>query len=273
MAKGEGGLQTIRRGAAALRALAASGGEGLRLGEAAAAIGCTRPTTHRILAALVAEGLVEQRGGERRYHLSVDFFALAARAGGGDTLRSLGRAALIRLSQAIGDSTFLLVRAGYDAVCLDREEGPFPVRTLTGDIGGRVILGRGPGSLALLAHLPDAERREVIRYNIPRLTGILSVDEIALELACAEVREQGYAVETGSIYTGMAGVAVPVLDAAGRIAAVLSIGTLTDRVTGRRLPAVVEQLQAEAAALGARLNPFDPTLRRPLRPAPSETAA
>lgn len=271
MTKSEGGLQTIRRGVAALRALAASGGEGLRLGEAAAAIDCTRPTTHRILAALAAEGLVEQRGQERRYHLAIDFFALAAQAGGGESLRSLGRAALIRLTQAIGDSSFLLVRAGYDAVCLDREEGPFPVRTLTGDIGGRVMLGRGPGSLTLLACLPAAERREIVRYNIPRLAALMSIDEIALELACEAVRRQGYAVETGSIYSGMAGVAVPVFDAAGRIAAVLSIGTLTDRVTGQRLPAIVERLQAEAATLGARINPFDPTLRRPLRPAEAGT--
>ncbi|KAG1243609.1 hypothetical protein G6F68_015762 [Rhizopus microsporus] len=47
--------------------------------------------------------------------------------------------------------------------------GAFPVRSHTGDIGGRVPLGMGQGGLVLLAGLPEAEREEVIRFNIPRL--------------------------------------------------------------------------------------------------------
>jgi DNA-binding IclR family transcriptional regulator len=38
---------------------------------------------------------------------------------------------------------FLLVRSGFHAVCLDRADGPFPIRSFTGDIGGRIPLGLG----------------------------------------------------------------------------------------------------------------------------------
>jgi DNA-binding IclR family transcriptional regulator len=58
-------------------------------------------------------------------------------------------------------------------------------------------------------------------------------------------------------------VAVPVFDANGRVAAALSVGTLTARLEGERLPVVVDLLQREARVLAGQINPFDRTLRRP----------
>jgi DNA-binding IclR family transcriptional regulator len=79
----------------------------------------------------------------------------------------------------------------------------------------------------------------------------------------AKVLRQGYANTNSGLIEGMAGVAVPVFDASGRIAAALSIGTLNARVEGERLPVVVELLQREARTLATLINPFDRTLRRP----------
>src|SRR6266571_3377350 len=73
----------------------------------------------------------------------------------GEGARALCRPALLRLSASLGDTIFLLVRSGFDAICLDRSEGPFPIRSFTGDIGGRVALGIGQGAMAILAHLPE----------------------------------------------------------------------------------------------------------------------
>jgi hypothetical protein len=58
-------------------------------------------------------------------------------------------------------------------------------------------------------------------------------------------------------------VAVPVFDANGRVVAALSVGTLTARLEGDRLPVVVSLLQREARQLAAQINPFDRALRRP----------
>ena len=43
-----------------------------------------------------------------------------------------------------------------------------PIRSFTGDIGGKVILGVEQGSTAILANLLEAEREDVIRFNLPR---------------------------------------------------------------------------------------------------------
>ena len=266
MAKADEALspgKSLQRGFAILRALAEAGGEGAKLIRIAEATGLTQATVHRLLKALAAEGMVEQDERSRIYRLGIDFFALAARAGNPSTLRDLCRPVLQRLSAMLGDTVFLLVRAGFDALCLDRSEGLFPIRSHTGDIGGRVPLGVGQGALVILAFLPEAEREEVIRFNVPRLVGQGVMDEVYLRSEMAKVRAAGYATRRDFILPGMGGAAVPILDREGRAVAALSIGTISERLGEDRLPTVIEILKREADAIGPRINPFDPALRRP----------
>jgi DNA-binding IclR family transcriptional regulator len=180
-------------------------------------------------------------------------------------LRSTARPALLRLSSTLSDSIFLLVRNGFDAVCLDRVEGPFPIRTFTGDIGGKVPLGIGQGSLAILSFLPEEEREAVIRFNVPRLLDRGGFDEIGLRMQIQNVRKTGFCSLNTGLIPGMAGVGVPILDSEGRAVAALSIGTLSERLEGNRLPLVVDLIRNEAEGIARQLNPFDPTLRYPTR--------
>jgi DNA-binding IclR family transcriptional regulator len=262
---------SVQRAFALLRALAGTQGKGARVTHLAKHTGLTQATAHRLLQTLVAEGMVEQEAGSKLYRLGLDFFSLAAQAGNPTDLRSICRPSLLRLCASLGDTIFLLVRSGFDAVCLDRTEGPFPIRSFTGDIGGRIALGVGQGSLAILAFLPEAEREEVIRYNLPRVREFGVFDEVYLRTEIHRVRELGYAARNTGLLEGMAGVGVPVLDAQGRAVAALSVGTISSRLSPERLPAVVDLLKREATAIGAKVNPFDTTLRRPsqsLGPAP-----
>lgn len=259
----EVGVGAVSRLFAVLRSLGDSPEGGERVTQLAERIGLSQPTTHRLLRSLMEEGMVEQDARSKRYRLSLEFFALAARAGRSGNLRELVRPALLRLSASLGDSLFLLARSGFDAICLDRSEGPFPIRTFTGDIGGRVALGVGQGSLAILAYLPEDERETVIRYNLPRLRDFHLYDEVFLRSEVENVRKLGYAGRNTGVLQGMAGLAVPILDREGRAVAALSVATITDRLGPDRLPTVVELLKREAAAIGPRINPFDPLLRRP----------
>jgi DNA-binding IclR family transcriptional regulator len=258
-------MSSVSRVLEILRILSKGDGAGLRLKDIADSAGCGPSTAHRTLQGLVAEGFVEQLADGNRYRLGLDFFVLAACAGQADGLRDLARPCLLRLSATLNDTIFLLVRHGYDAVCLDRVEGPFPIRSFTGDIGGRVPLGVGQGGLAILAHLPEAEREAVIAFNIPRMLDRGYLDEAELRVALDSARELGWVnFNTGSI-PGMAGLAVPIFDAAARVVGAFSIGTLAERLGAGRLPKVVDILRTEAIGLGRKLNPFDPTFRYPSR--------
>jgi len=257
------GVGAVSRLFAVLRCLGdcAEGGE--RVTQLAQQVGLSQPTTHRLLRNLMDEGMVEQDQRSKRYRLSIEFFALAAKAGNTGNLRDVVRPSLLRLSASLGDSLFLLARSGFDAICLDRSEGPYPIRTFTGDIGGRVALGVGQGSLAILAYLPEEERETVIRYNLPRLKDFQLYDEVFLRSEVENVRRLGYAARNTGAIPGMAGLAVPIFDREGRSVAALSVATISDRLGPDRLLTVVELLKREAALISARINPFDPSLRRP----------
>jgi len=257
------GVGAVSRLFAVLRCLGdwAEGGE--RVTQLAQQVGLSQPTTHRLLRSLMDEGMVEQDQRSKRYRLSIEFFALAAKAGNTGNLRDVVRPSLLRLSASLGDSLFLLARSGFDAICLDRSEGPYPIRTFTGDIGGRVALGVGQGSLAILAYLPEEERDTVIRYNLPRLKDFHLYDEVFLRSEVENVRRLGYAARNTGALPGMAGLAVPIFDREGRSVAALSVATISDRLGPDRLLTVVELLKREAALISARINPFDPSLRRP----------
>ncbi len=254
----------LHRSFLVLRALAAHQHEGVRVTHLAKTLGLTQATTHRLLQGLVQEGVVEQDQQHKLYRLAIDFFALAAHAGTVSGLRELARPVLLRLSARLSDTVILLVRAGFDAVCLDRIEGQFPIRTFTGDIGGRIALGVGQGSLVMLAHLPEAEREEVIRFNLPRIQHYNVYDEVYLRNEIDKAQRQGYSAKTAGLLEGMAGIGVPVFDRSGRVVAALSVGTHIARLSEERLPIVHDLLQHEARVLGAQINPFDPTLRHPM---------
>ncbi|TKC92300.1 IclR family transcriptional regulator [Trinickia terrae] len=262
---GNPGTGMLERAFAILRVLAGEQQHGVRVTHLAKMVGLTQGTVHRILQSLVVEGMVEQDEHSKLYRLSVDFFALAAQAGNPGSMRTLCRPALLRLCASLGETIFLLVKSGFDAVCLDLCEGPFPIRSFTGDIGGRVALGIGQGSLAILAFLPEAEREEIIRFNVPRIRGFGVLDEVYLRTEITRVRELGYASRSNGVSDGMAGVAVPIFDRTGCAVGALSVGTLESRLGDDRLPMIVELLRRQADAIGPRTNPFDAALRRPLR--------
>ncbi|WP_139976579.1 IclR family transcriptional regulator [Ochrobactrum sp. CGA5] len=246
-----------------LKGLAASADDGVRLIDLARDLELSQPSAHRLLKTLIAENLVEQLPDKKAYRLSLEFFAIAAQARLRDGILSIARPSLLRLSSTFNDTVFLLVRSNFDAVCLDRVEGPFPIRSFTGDIGGKVPLGIGQGSLAILAFLPEEEREAIIRFNMPRILDKSAVDEVDLRIMIEEVRKTGVATFNFNMIDGMAGLGVPVLNRDGEAVAALSIGTLAARLTEKRQQTVTELLRKEAAIISQKLNPFDPTLRHP----------
>jgi DNA-binding IclR family transcriptional regulator len=247
---------------ALLRLIGDAQREGIRLSDLAQRAGLPRPTVHRLLRALREEGAVAHDPRSKRYTLGLGLFLLAARAGDVHGLREIARPVLLRLTASLGETLFLLVHNGYDAVCIERSAGPLPIRSFTGDIGGRVPLGIGQGSTAILAFLPPAEQDEIIRHNLPRMQEFGLFDEASLRAELAAVRRQGYCAGAAGLIPGMAGIGVPVLDQDGRAVAALSIGTTLDRLTPERSPVIAGMLMREAAHVAARLNPLDRSLRR-----------
>lgn len=244
----EPAVKSIDRAARVLRALAAGGPDGLALREVAVLAGFGKATGHRLLAALIDAGFAFQETGSRRYRLGAGLAALAREANQQD-IGALARPFIEHAADLTSDTVYASVREGAAAVCVGREIGAFPIRTLSLEVGDRRPLGVGSGALALLAFLPDDEVALAIERNEALLPRYPGYSRAYLERVVVESRRYGFAFVDGRRIPGMNAIGVPVFDASGVVVAALSLAGIVDRVSGDRIPELVGILQREAAGL------------------------
>ncbi|MEK8080151.1 IclR family transcriptional regulator [Pseudomonas sp. XK-1] len=241
------GTRSLERAFQLLRLIAAVGAEGATPAQLCAATECSQPTTYRLLQYLRRQGFVRPARRRGHYVLGYELFALGAQAGNASALREQARPVLLRLAQRFGDSFFLLVADGYQVLCLDMLAGELPVQSYSRSVGGRMPMGVGQASQALLAWMDKAERNEILRHNAAslRLDYGLEVEQINASLA--SVRRLGFA--SGLVdrrLPGYTGLAVPILDAGGQAIGALSCALARPRMTDARRQALVQAMTQEA---------------------------
>lgn len=245
------GAQSIHRASAVLRALSLSQG-GLRLAEVMDASTLERPTAHRILQALIREGMVRQHAANRRYYLGPTIFELGLAATPRFDTRAICGPSLDALSEETGDTAFLTCRNGFDSVCLDRREGSYPIRALTVEVGGRRPLGTTAGSLALLAGLSDHEVQTCIAFNAPRIRRYGRLTPKTLDMMVRRSRELGYALNADDITPGVTGIGVSLPHHHAHTELALSVVAVSQRFDEASRGRVVLLLKREVAAIAAR---------------------
>jgi DNA-binding IclR family transcriptional regulator len=243
------GTQSIQRAIDVLREIAAHNPRGMRLVDIASRLRIERATAHRIMKGLSVYGMTFRDPATNHYKLGPLAHSLGLAASIHYSLSEACEPSLLRLAEATGDSAFLLVRSGYDAVCLRRVEGSFPLQAHTFDIGTRRPLGAGAGAMALLTVLPEDELEHVIEVNMPRMEGYRDRDPEALRAAIAESRALGYGVNQELQTAGICaiGMVVPVSQGTPNVA--LSVASSSSRMRTRR-DELAQLLSKEVCRLG-----------------------
>ncbi len=246
--------QGIRRINAVLQALGRGPRSGLRLTDVALQTKLNKATAHRLLSGLCEVGLVEQDETSGQFHLSFEMFILGSSAVNRYGLSEIARTHLLRLEGKSNDTTYLSVRSGLDAVCIDRHEGSYPVKVLTLNVGDRRPLGIGGAGLALLAFMPDGEIDRTLEANRERLAAYPGITISKLYSLIETTRRQGYSFFDGLVVPEMAGMGVPIIGQGGRVIAAMGVAAIRDRMQGERRANLLEWMQAEAKALEAKLS-------------------
>jgi DNA-binding IclR family transcriptional regulator len=156
---------------------------------------------------------------------------------------------LLHLAEQTQDTIYASVREGPAAVCVAKEIGAFPIRTLSLDVGHLRPLGVGSGSLALFAFLPDNEIAATIERNAAWLARYRGHSRKELLAKVQDTRRRGFSFVEGKIVPGMNAMGVPILGSDGRPVAALSLAAITDRVSGSRVGELARMLAREAAEL------------------------
>ncbi|GAA2001209.1 IclR family transcriptional regulator domain-containing protein [Microbacterium ulmi] len=198
--------------------------------------GIPRSSAHRIVGELVDAGLLE-RDDERGIRIGMRLWELATRSSRALRLRHAALAHMERVQAHVREHTHLAILEQDEALLVERLSGPESGANIT-RIAGRLPLHASSSGLVLLAFADRELQDRILAGRLAALTRETIVDPPALRRKLAEIRTLGHAVAPGSFDDVSTGVAVPVRDETGHVAAALSV--VLPR--GAQTPAALAQL-------------------------------
>lgn len=249
------GTQAIGRALAVLKLLADNPGE-LGIAEIAGQLGLSSGTTHRVVRALIVEGLIAHNPRTDSYYLGAGTILLGQAAQRGFGLDK-ALPVLEQINAETEESVNLTVREGAESVVMLRVQSVLPLR-FEQHPGARFPLYTTASGKAILAHSPDAEAYlRGLPATLPQLTArtITSPDTVAEQLE--EIRRRGYSVDEEENVAGVRCVGAPILDSDGRAQAALVIQVPTVRMPPRR----VRELGARVVTAAKEVAQFVPVDR------------
>ena len=235
--------------------------EPLSMAELVRRSGLTKPTAHRITAALADMGLIERdhwkRGyieGPRLIKLAFDTLAAAAP-------RSLRHSILRGLSQEVGETCNFGVLSGSEVVYLDRVEAKWPLG-LRFEAGSRVPAHASAIGKLLLALQPIELRAEIIAaLPLIRHTSRTITDAARLSRALDKIRESGIGTDEQEYMDGVVCIAMPVLTESGELVGAIAISAPNARLGLEQLLKFAPTLRDATTRMGATFR-LDPEERR-----------
>jgi len=217
-------VQSVSRAVALLRALSA--GDPLTLSALARRLDVTKPAAYNLLNSLQAEGMIV-RDIDGRYRLAWGAYELSAAVTSAHRLKSAARWAMKRASTILPGAVLLSVRERGDVLYVDREQRDPFFHTIA-HVGARSPLHTTASGKLLLAHLGDRERAEVLSRPLAASTAATVTDPRRLDAELERIRVEGYATCWGEREPKLSSIAVPVLDAEGRLAASFAVALPTE---------------------------------------------
>lgn len=212
-------------------------------------------STYRMLTSLKEIGLVEKGLSRGRFRLGLYAMSLGAVCDDRLSLRRVSTPWLEWLQTETSATSFLMLRRGYNAVCIDRVVGK-GVRSLALRLGGSMPLYAGAGPRALLAFLPDADRRDVLDHFASESDANPDVPaRRQLQRVIDEIREAGVSMSDEDVTPGIAAVGAPVFNHRGELEAAISVSTVRARLLqdrARTVRLVLEAADAISRAMGYR---------------------
>lgn len=241
-AKKSDGAQSIHRTFDLVRIVAKNNDRGANLSKIAREAGLTASTAHRILNALIKEGILCYNALSKRYNLGIGLYLLGSEARQYQ-LRDIYHTTLERISQQSGGTAFLIIRSGYDVLCIDRVIGTTPIQILVFDVGAYHPLGVGAGSLAILACLPDDEADKVFKYNEQRYAAFRNYTPQDLNRMIRFYRKHHYI--TNCVTPRTTGVGVALYDSANQLIGAVSVSRIASEMNKQREKEIARLIQAQ----------------------------
>jgi DNA-binding IclR family transcriptional regulator len=250
-----GGLELISKAGAVLEVLESSGPTSAS--DLAVKLGEPLSSVYRLMQSLTSVGWVDRVGKRGPYRLGLSWMTVGGLLEDHLDIREACRPALRSLLESTGATSFLCVRRGSRAVCLERFEGR-SVQSLAMQLGGSLPLYSGAAPRALLAFLSHAEQVDALAEDVVFRGDPVRPDPVSIEADLAQIRAQGYAVSDGDVTPGVGGLGAPVFNHRGEVEGALSISGLAEQVLGPHVVAENITLLRQAATQSSSALGWEP---------------
>ncbi|MFD4609520.1 IclR family transcriptional regulator [Streptomyces sp. NPDC058440] len=250
------GISVLQNGISVLLSFSAEEPQ-LGVTDIAARVGLHKSTVSRILATLQQAGLVERAADSRRFQLGLGVIAMAGPLLADLDVRRVAHPVLRELSRRTEETAALMLWNGSEAVCVEQVPSRHEVKHTT-PLGTRYNTAASSSVQVFLAQLPAYTARALLTNGTLVFPGL---DDAALEAYLTrldESHEQGYATNYGETSLQEVGVAAPVFDHRGEVAAAVLASAPRFRVSPEQLPVLGEAVRAAADQVTRRLGGHGP---------------
>jgi DNA-binding IclR family transcriptional regulator len=225
----------------------------LGAGDVSARLGMSRSTTYRYLQSLRSAGLLEEDEAAGGFRLGPRIFELARVARHGLGLVEVALPIMRGLARQVDETVLLTRRSGPSVVCVERVESSHPIR-LSYERGHVLPVHAGASAKVLLAFSDPTEIEETLSsVRLERFTDATVTDTGALRVQLEEIRARGFAISDGEVDVGVRGIAAPIFQPDGRIAAGLSIAAPAFRLSDAAVANLVDAVRSAADSVSAGL--------------------
>ena len=241
-------MQLLERAMTIAKVLATETSENsLSISELSAKCDLPLSTLHRILKAMIKQGMIEQDEQTKQYRLGTIWMELGLQVY--DTMDYISkiRPELERLARKVEESVYLSKPAGLDTIIIERiDSAANPIR-IYDQLGIRIPMHIGAANKAILAAMPVDQANEIMEQLMPH-------EEISeFEAQLAIIRQQGFAISHGERTAGTSSIAVSILNGFGEVVGAVSIGFVSFNVSPEHIQNLTDSLMETGRRVSAKL--------------------
>lgn len=239
-------VQSVDRALQILEILAQRGDAGVT--DIAGDLGVHKSTASRLLSALLSRNLVEQVSDRGRYRLGMGLVRLAGTVSSNLDTVSGSRSVTRSLADQYGETVNIAVLDDNRVLYVDQVAGSH-IMTMRSWLGQIVPIHCTATGKALVAWLPDKERKSTFPKKFEKLSTNTITSELAFEKELEKVRKLGYAIADEEMEDGFTAVAAPIRDSHQDVVATIVVSGPTTRMHKLGLDLVGQNLAKAGAQL------------------------
>lgn len=230
-----------------------AGDQELTLSELARTLKRPRGEVSRLLESLRRHDLVEPGLRAGTYRLGLGVLRLASAVLQRFDVRQAALPVMEELHRLSGETIYLCVRSGLEAVCIERLDG-LRVQSMVLRLGGSLPLHLGAAPRVLLAFEPEELWEQyVVETELRSMTPLSITTQNELFASLDASRRDGYAISDADVVPGIATIGAPIYTHRGTLCAALSMGGAQQTILGDNRDESIRNVVEGAATISRAL--------------------